>query len=53
MHRSLTVNEVLTYQANLRLPSTVSRKEKKERVHEVKVQIKRLLTVFNVHVGIC
>ena len=49
MHRSLTVNEVLIYQANLRLPSTISNTEKKRRIHEVNIQIKRLLTVLNVH----
>ena len=35
MHRTLTVKEVLTYQANLRLPSSISKEEKKERVNEV------------------
>ena len=35
MHRTLTVKEVLTYQAYLRLPSSISKEEKKERVNEV------------------
>ena len=37
MHRSLTVNEVLIYQANLRLPSTISSEEKKRRILEVNI----------------
>ena len=36
MHRMLTVKEVLIYQANLRLPSTISKEEKKRKVNEVK-----------------
>ena len=35
MHRSLTVKEVLIYQANLRLPSSISQEEKKRKVNEV------------------
>lgn len=35
MHRTLTVKEVLIYQANLRLPSSVTKEEKKRRVKEV------------------
>ena len=35
MHRSLTVKEVLIYQANLRLPSTVTKEEKRKKVNEV------------------
>ncbi|KAJ7380837.1 hypothetical protein OS493_007227 [Desmophyllum pertusum] len=35
MHRTLTVKEVLIYQANLRLPSTISQEEKRRRVNEV------------------
>ena len=35
MHRSLTVNEVLVYQAHLRLPSTISNEEKRRRIQEV------------------
>ncbi|KAJ7380832.1 hypothetical protein OS493_007222 [Desmophyllum pertusum] len=34
MHRTLTVKEVLIYQANLRLPSTISQEEKRRRVNE-------------------
>ena len=34
MHRSLTVKEVLIYQANLRLPSSISQEEKKRKVNE-------------------
>ena len=39
MHRSLTVKEVLIYQANLRLPSSVSNDEKKRRINEVKYKV--------------
>ncbi|PFX15499.1 ABC transporter G family member 28 [Stylophora pistillata] len=35
MHRTLTVKEVLIYQANLRLPSSISKEEKKRKVNEV------------------
>ena len=35
MHRTLTVKEVLIYQANLRLPSSISQEEKKRKVNEV------------------
>ena len=35
MHRTLTVKEVLIYQANLRLPSSISKDEKEKRVNEV------------------
>ena len=39
MHRMLTVKEVLIYQANLRLPSTISMEEKKIKVNEVKHKV--------------
>ena len=39
MHRMLTVKEVLIYQANLRLPSTISKAEKKLKVNEVKHKV--------------
>ena len=45
MHRSLTVKEVLIYQANLRLPSSVSNDDKKTRVNEVKYKV----SVINLH----
>ena len=39
MHRMLTVKEVLIYQANLRLPSTISKAEKTLKVNEVKHKV--------------
>lgn len=40
MHRTLTVKEVLTYQASLRLPSSISKEEKKKKVNEVYRRLK-------------
>lgn len=50
MHRSLTVNEVLIYQANLRLPSTISNEEKRRRIQEV-LQLLDLKGVKNTKIG--
>ena len=36
MHRNLTVTEVLSYQAQLRLPASVSEGERYEKVRQVR-----------------
>ncbi|RMX47630.1 hypothetical protein pdam_00015147, partial [Pocillopora damicornis] len=50
MHRSLTVKEVLIYQANLRLPSSISQEEKKRKVNEV-LDLLDLARVKNTKIG--
>ncbi|PFX16850.1 putative white-brown complex homolog protein 30 [Stylophora pistillata] len=50
MHRKLTVKEVLIYQASLRLPSSISKEEKKKKVKEVLDQLD-LAQVKNTKIG--
>ncbi|KAL9979697.1 hypothetical protein ACROYT_G017399 [Oculina patagonica] len=50
MHRSLTVKEVLIYQANLRLPSFISMDEKRRRINEV-LKLLDLVGVKNTKIG--
>ena len=45
MHRTLTVKEVLIYQANLRLPSSISKDEKEKRVNEVCRRLKSFIVL--------
>lgn len=50
MHRTLTVKEVLIYQANLRLPSSISKEERKRKVNEV-LDLLDLAHVKNTKIG--
>ncbi|CAH3118120.1 unnamed protein product, partial [Pocillopora meandrina] len=50
MHRTLTVREVLIYQANLRLTSSISKDEKEKRVNEV-LDLLDLAHVKNTKIG--
>ena len=45
MHRTLTVKEVLIYQANLRLPCSISKDEKEKRVNEVCRRLKSFIVL--------
>ncbi|XP_031574041.1 ABC transporter G family member 28-like [Actinia tenebrosa] len=50
MHRSLTIFEVLRFQAELRLPSTIPSSEKKRRVNEI-IELLDLTKVKNTKIG--